>query len=147
MVIETRAIPSTNAIDSSSKAQITIFHCFNAINNVSFLDSDRYDIKTLKIPCSSMIREVVLLKAFEAGADAVLVLACPEGSCHYIEGNIRARKRVSKIKYLLDEIGIDGRRLNIFNIQPDDKSAVSHIIDQTMVELASLGHSPAALIR
>ncbi len=43
--------------------------------------------RSIKLPCSSMTREVVLLKAFEAGADAVVVLVCPEGSCRYLEGN------------------------------------------------------------
>lgn len=143
MVIETRPVPSANAIDTLSKAQITIFHCFNAINNVSFLDGDSCKIKSIKLPCSSMTREVVLLKAFEAGADAVVVLVCPEGSCDYLEGNIRARKRVARMKKLLDEIGIDGRRLNIFNIHRADQSAVDHVIDQTLSDLASLGPNPA----
>ena len=95
------------------------------------------------MPCSSLTREVVLLKAFEAGADAVVVLVCPEGACHYLEGNIRARKRVAKVKKLLDEIGLDGRRLNIYNISPGDRSAVESIIGQTVSDLVALGPSPA----
>lgn len=90
-----------------------------------------------------MTREVVLLKAFEAGADAVIVLACPEGVCHYLEGNLRARKRVENVKRLLDEIGFDGRRLNIYNVSPGDQAAIKSIIAATVSELAALGSTPA----
>jgi coenzyme F420-reducing hydrogenase delta subunit len=90
-----------------------------------------------------MSRDVVLLKTFEAGADAVVVLVCPEGTCHYLEGNLRDRKRVARVKNILNEIGLDGRRLNIFNVSPEDQSAVERIIGQTVSNLAALGPSPA----
>lgn len=96
------------------------------------------------MPCSSITHEVFLLRAFEAGADAVVVLVCPEGQCRYLEGNVRAAKRVARMKKLVDEIGLDGRRLNIFHIPLRDKSAVERIINQTVCDLASLGPNPAA---
>ena len=55
-----------------------------------------------------MTREVVLLRAFEAGADAVVVMVCPQDTCHYLQGNVRTAKRVTRVKKLLDEIGLDG---------------------------------------
>ena len=122
--------------------KITIFHCASAIGDIT-LSEDNYELRTINMPCSGMTREVVLLKAFEAGADAVVVLVCPEGACHYLEGNLRARKRVAKVKKILDEIGLDGRRLNIYNISPDDRSAVESIIGQTVSNLAALGLCPA----
>jgi coenzyme F420-reducing hydrogenase delta subunit len=91
-----------------------------------------------------MTREVFLLKAFEAGASAVVVLVCPEGTCRYLEGNLRARKRVARVKELLGEIGIGGQRLNLFNIPHGDRSAVDAIIMQTISELATLGPLPLA---
>jgi coenzyme F420-reducing hydrogenase delta subunit len=122
--------------------RITIFHCCNAIGNIA-LSEDDYELRTVNMPCSGMSRDVVLLKAFEAGADAVVVLVCPEGTCHYLEGNLRARKRVARVKNILNEIGLDGRRLNIFNVSPEDQSVVERIIGQTVSNLASLGPSPA----
>lgn len=145
MAIETRSSPSKNAISRLPKAQITIFHCINIAKDISFSEGENYEVKSIKLPCSSMTREIVLLKAFEANADAVIVLVCPEGSCRYIEGNIRAKKRVTRMKKLLDEIGIDGRRLNIFNIDYDDQSTINHIIEQTLADLANLGPNPANL--
>lgn len=121
---------------------ITVFHCFNAIDNIVG-QTDDYNVRSIRMPCSGMTREVVLLKAFEAGADAVVVLACPEGTCRYLEGNLRARKRVATVKKILDEIGLDGRRLNFYNIAPGDQATVERIIEQTAGDLATLGPSPA----
>ncbi len=85
-----------------------------------------------------------LLKAFESGSDAVVLLVCPEGQCHYVQGNVRAAKRVARVKKLIDEIGLDGRRLNLYNVSPGDRSAIERIMDQTVHDLASLGPNPAA---
>jgi coenzyme F420-reducing hydrogenase delta subunit len=126
------------------RPKITIFHCFNALNSINDSINNKFDVKEVKMPCSSMTREVFLLRAFEAGADAVVVMVCPEGSCRYIEGNIRAGKRVARMKRLLDEIGLDGRRLNIFFVTDGDHPAIEHIINQTMDSLVILGPNPAA---
>jgi F420-non-reducing hydrogenase iron-sulfur subunit len=122
--------------------RITVFHCCNAIGDTTG-QIDDCEVRGINMPCSGMTREVVLLKAFEAGADAVIVMACPEGKCHYLEGNLRARKRVATVKKLLDEIGFDGRRLNFYNISPEDQAAVKGIIEKTASDLATLGPNPA----
>ena len=126
------------------KPKITVFHCFNALGNTAGADSSEYDIHSVKMACSSMTREVFLLRAFEAGADAVIVMVCPEGSCRYMEGNIRAGKRVAHVKKLLDEIGLDGRRLNIYHVPENDSHAIEVIITQTVSDLAVLGPNPAS---
>ena len=146
MVIKTtpRIVEEANgSAESKYKPNITVFHCFNALNSAEFLAEKSGEIRSVKLPCSSMNREVVLLRAFEAGADAVVVLACPEGTCRYVQGNLRAAKRVARVKKILDEIGIGGRRLNFFNIVHNDQSAVDSIIEQTIIELEKLGPNPA----
>jgi F420-non-reducing hydrogenase iron-sulfur subunit len=123
-------------------SRITVFRCGNVSGDITGLDDD-CEVRDIIMPCTGMTREVVLLKAFEAGADAVVVLACPEGTCRYLEGNLRARKRVATVKKLLDEIGLDGRRLNFYNVAPEDRDAAERIIKQTASDLAVLGPSPA----
>jgi coenzyme F420-reducing hydrogenase delta subunit len=126
------------------KYKLSIFHCFNALNNTAFLTEDDYQVKGIKLPCSSMIRELVLLRAFEAGADAVIVLGCPKGTCRFVQGNLRAEKRVTRVKQMLDDIGIDGKRLNFFNIKHGDATSVEKIVKDTIYGLAALGPNPAA---
>jgi F420-non-reducing hydrogenase iron-sulfur subunit len=127
-----------------SKFKISIFHCANALYKVELSDTEDYSIRSIGLPCSSMTREAFLLKAFESGADAVLVMVCPENSCHYLEGNIRAIKRVNRTKNLLDEIGLDGRRLNIYHLPPGDQTRVEQIINETLANLKEMGLNPAA---
>jgi len=128
------------------RPKITIFHCINAFNDkrTSPLTSgDGFETHIVKLPCSSMVKDVYLLRAFEAGADAVVVLVCPERQCRHLEGNIRAKKRVERLKNLLDEIDFDSRRLSIFNLALGDEAAAAEIIQKTLAELADLGPSPA----
>ena len=146
MVINTVASPRIDRLLTDKKlgkTRITVFHCFNALSNVSS-ENGSYETQSVKMPCSSMTREVFLLRAFEAGADVVIVLACPEGSCRYMEGNIRAGKRVARMKKLLDDIGFDGRRLNIFQVSQGDRPAVERIIQQNIADLAVLEPDPVA---
>jgi F420-non-reducing hydrogenase iron-sulfur subunit len=147
MVVEARPriieAPAPAGRKESSKTRITLFSCFNAVSNVRSVDNTDVEVENIKLPCSSMTRESVLLRAFEAGADAVLVLVCPLGGCRHLDGNIRAAKRVERMKTLLDQIGIDGRRLNLFNVTVDDPAAVDRLIARTVSELAELGPNPA----
>ena len=134
-------------MDKNLKPKITLFHCINSFNESSSLPltgKNDFEMKIIKLPCSSMVKDVFLLRAFEAGSDGVLVLVCPEGQCRYVEGNLRARKRVEWVQNLLDEIGLNGRRLSICNISSDNKVGVSQIIQKTLKDLDELGPNPAA---
>jgi coenzyme F420-reducing hydrogenase delta subunit len=149
MTTDTLSKPPTGTspcVQDLVKARITLFHCCNALGSTSLsqLKNDACEIQSVTMPCSSMTRELFLLKAFEAGASAVVVLVCPEGTCRYLEGNLRAEKRVARVKKLLDEIGLGGQRLNLFNIPHGDQSAVDAIIVQTISDLATLGPLPVA---
>lgn len=133
-------------MDKNFKPKITLFHCINTLSDGASLpitNEADLELRIVKLPCSSMVKDVFLLRAFEAGSDAVIVLVCPEGECRYVEGNIRAKKRVGWVKNLLDEIGLDGRRLSIFNISSGDDTTAAQIIQKTTLDLADLGPNPA----
>ena len=128
------------------KPKITLFHCINAFDEaaeLSLTDMGNCEIKTVKMGCSSMVKDVFLLRAFEAGADGVIVLVCPEGQCRFLEGNIRAKKRVAWVQNLLDEIGLDGRRLSLANMATGDNAAADQTINNLLKNLAVLGPNPA----
>ena len=128
------------------RPKITFFYCINAFSDAPsspLTGGDGFEAHLVKLPCSSMVKDVYLLRAFEAEADAVVVLVCPEGQCRYLEGNIRAKKRVERLKILLDKIDFDSRRLSIFNLALGDQAAAAEIIQKILSELAELGPSPA----
>ena len=127
--------------------KISVFHCINVFVDGEALLTPGNGSATLdfiKLPCSSMVKDVFMLRAFETGADAVLVLVCPEGACRYVEGNLRAKKRVGWVQNLLDEIGLDGNRLQLFNVGFEDTEALERIIEKTVSQLTALGPNPAA---
>jgi len=71
------------------------------------------------VPCGGRIDPRYILKAFEGGALAVLVLACPKGHCKSMEGNLRALRRVNFVKDLLAEAGLDAGSVQV---QPTGKT-------------------------
>jgi len=129
------------------KIKLTLFYCINSFRQIKDPILEGFEIKAIKMPCSSMTKDVYLLRAFEAGADAVLVFVCPEDSCRYAEGSIRARKRVQWVQGLLDEIGMDGKRqLSIFNINAGDNETAKAIIKNKLKELKEIkNHDPGSL--
>jgi coenzyme F420-reducing hydrogenase delta subunit len=80
-----------------------------------------FETEMILVPCSGKLQPEHLLKAFEAGADAVLLLTCRDGDCRYLEGRRRTERRVGYVRGLLDEIGLGGERLLLM-----DSTEVSH---------------------
>ncbi|MBC8448999.1 MAG: hydrogenase iron-sulfur subunit, partial [Chloroflexi bacterium] len=67
----------------------------------------KYDpnVRIVKLPCSGRIDPLFLVKAFEQGADGVLVSGCHPGDCHYVSGNLLARRRFTAFRELLNFLG------------------------------------------
>lgn len=129
---------------SQGTSRITVFHCINVFGDDDALPAiANGELNFIKLPCSSMVKDVYLLRAFEAGADAVVVLVCAEGACRCVEGNLRAKKRVKWVKALLDEIGMDGRRLALFNVAAGDTRSAGRCIQEAQAVAAALGPNPA----
>lgn len=133
MTTQTRRSTRTATVTRATP-RVTVFHCVNVLNGRA-PDADTR-VSFIRMPCSLMTREVFLLKAFEAGAEAVVVLTCPEGACKNLDGNIRAGKRVGRVKKLLDEIGLDGRRLSLRHVSQADGRAIEQIVDQARQALS-----------
>ena len=69
------------------------------------------NVRVLKFPCTGRIDPVFILKAFQQGADGVLVSGCHPGDCHYIAGNFHARRRFAAFRKLLEFVGVNLDRL------------------------------------
>src|SRR5512136_365944 len=97
--------------------QIYLFCCVSNFDPAE-LGEMGGEFKTIPLPCSGKADILYLTKAFETGADGVAVLMCPEGECRYLEGNLRARKRLEAVDALLNEAGLGRGRAVV--IQLDD---------------------------
>ena len=75
-----------------------------------------FPVKEVVVPCAGRLQPEHFLKAFEDGADAIGVFCCEEGNCHHLEGNQRCARRLDHVNGLLDQVGLGGNRLMIFNL-------------------------------
>jgi F420-non-reducing hydrogenase iron-sulfur subunit len=89
--------------------------------------------------CSGKIDATHVLNAFQQGADGVLILGCPEGDCHYQDGNYEARKKVYILQRLLELQGIDRERLRIELGTDPDGSTIPQLVQEMSRALAKLG--------
>jgi len=71
------------------------------------------NVRPIRVMCSGRVDPSFILRAFQLGADGVLVAGCHPGDCHYQEGNFKALRRVLMLKRILREFGIDERRLRL----------------------------------
>jgi F420-non-reducing hydrogenase iron-sulfur subunit len=100
------------------------------------------NVRVLRFPCTGKIEENHILAAFEQGVDGVLVAGCLEGGCHFLEGNLRARKRVERVKRILEEVGLEPQRLEMFNLSSAEGPRFAQIVKEMSDRIEPLGPSP-----
>lgn len=100
------------------------------------------NVKIIKLPCTGKVDILYLLKAFEDGADGVYVAGCLEGNCHFTDGNIKAKRRIARAKKLLDEIGLGGTRLEMYNMSASMGPKFAEVAREMTERIKELGPSP-----
>ncbi|MCK5223856.1 hydrogenase iron-sulfur subunit [Candidatus Calescamantes bacterium] len=99
------------------------------------------NVRIVRLPCTGKVDTILLMKAFEQGADGVFIAGCLEGECHFLEGNFRAKKRVAYVKRLLAEVGIDPLRVEMFNLSSADGPRFAEITEDMTARIKKLGPS------
>jgi len=91
----------------------------------------------------------MVLKAFSEGADGVLIVGCHPGSCHYVDGNLKALKRHALLSLLLQQLGIERERVQLVWAAASEGAALAAAIDRMTGQLRSLGplQWPKAVLR
>jgi len=100
-------------------------------------------IETIELPCAGKVDELLLLAAFEKGADAVFVLGCLEHECMNMKGAARARKRLEHARDILNQAGIGGERLVMYNVSGTLGPRFAQIEAEMAALAEKLGASPA----
>ena len=99
-------------------------------------------IKVVRVPCTGKVDLLHILSAFETGVDGVYVAGCLEGECHFLTGNLRAKKRVMYAKGLLEEVGISGERVAMYNLSAAEGARFAQIAREMTDRIRDLGPSP-----
>ena len=97
------------------------------------------NVRIIRLPCTGKVDAILLMKAFEDGADGVFVAGCMEGECHFLEGNLRAKKRVAYVKRLLEEVGTNPQRVEMFNLSSAMGGRFAEIAEQMTQKIKELG--------
>jgi coenzyme F420-reducing hydrogenase delta subunit/ferredoxin len=97
------------------------------------------NLRIVRLPCSGRIDFNLLIKAFEVGADAMLVSGCHPGDCHYNTGNYHARRRWMLFRPLLEVLGFDMRRLHFAWISAAESRKFQQTVKQVVEETRQLG--------
>jgi coenzyme F420-reducing hydrogenase delta subunit len=94
-----------------------VFYCSNHLDAGQFAGLcrglQRDNVKTIGLPCSGKVDVPYLIKAFETGADGVVIATCKKSECRHFEGSPRAHKRAEAVESLLEEIGMEAGRMAV----------------------------------
>ena len=99
------------------------------------------NVRVLRLPCTGKVDISYIMHAFEKGVDGVIVAGCLEGGCHFQEGNLRAKKRVALARQVLGEAGIEGERLEMFNLSSAEGQTFADIVEIMTQRVKKLGPS------
>jgi F420-non-reducing hydrogenase iron-sulfur subunit len=100
------------------------------------------NLRVVRVMCSGRVDERMILKAFAAGADGVLVCGCHPGDCHYQRGNLNARRRVTGLRPFLEAVGIGRDRLRLEWISASEGPKVATTVSSFVESVKQLGPSP-----
>ncbi len=98
--------------------------------------------RIIRVMCSGRVHPAFVLRAFELGADGVLVSGCHFGDCHYLFGNERAVEQFEKTKALLKILGVEEGRVRLEWISAAEGVKFGRVIDDFVAAVGALGPSP-----
>ncbi len=108
--------------------------CFSCRFSWAYLgdeDTLKTQIKNwIPIICSGKLDAKHIIEAFSRGADGVLILGCPEGDCHYQDGNFEARKRIALLRKTIEACGIDPERIRLVLAKDPRGTTIAELIEQ-----------------
>ena len=97
------------------------------------------NIKMIRVPCTGRIDPVFIIKAFEKGADGVLISGCHPNDCHYNTGNFHARRRWIFFRELLDFMGIDSTRLHFSWVSASEGKKFVDVVTEVVEKVREQG--------
>jgi F420-non-reducing hydrogenase iron-sulfur subunit len=100
------------------------------------------NVRIIRTPCTGRLEVEYFMKAFENGADGVIVAGCEEGSCHFKEGNLAAKRRVNYTRQLLSESGLEMERLRMVNVSAAGARKFTDVVQDMVETVRKLGPSP-----
>ncbi len=99
------------------------------------------NIRVIRVPCSGRVNPYFIIKALQSGWDGVLVSGCHPGDCHYISGNLAARRRFAVLNDLLEYIGIEPGRVSFSWVSASEGDKFAKVVKDVVNKVKDLGPS------
>lgn len=97
------------------------------------------NILPIGVMCSGRVNPLFILKALKEGADGVLVSGCHPGDCHYVRGNMFARRRFAVLKRLLEYIGVEPDRFQVSWVSASEGAKFVDVANEVTESVRVLG--------
>ena len=96
------------------------------------------DVRVIRVPCSGRVDPLYIIKALQEGADGVLVSGCHPGDCHYISGNLVARRKFAMLKSFLEYVGIEPERVQFSWVSASEGGRFAALIEKVVNDVRKL---------
>jgi F420-non-reducing hydrogenase iron-sulfur subunit len=96
-------------------------------------------IRIIRVPCTGRVDPLLVAKAFQQGADGVLVSGCHPGDCHYAEGNYYMRRRYAVLRQLLSFLGVEEGRFRLEWVSASEGKKFARVITEFTAQVTALG--------
>jgi len=100
------------------------------------------NLKSIRVMCSGRVDPAFVLEALRKGVDGVLIAGCHPGDCHYQSGNYKTNRRVKLLKKLLEELGIDPKRVRFEYVSASEGKKFATVVTEFVAEIKQLGPNP-----
>jgi len=97
------------------------------------------NVRLIRLPCTGRINPFYIIKALQHGADGVLVSGCYPGECHYISGNLIARRKFAFLNSFLNYIGIEEDRTTFTWVSASEGDKFARVIEEVTAKVKALG--------
>jgi F420-non-reducing hydrogenase iron-sulfur subunit len=103
------------------------------------------NLKSIRVMCSGRVDPAFVLEALRKGVDGVLIAGCHPGDCHYQSGNYKTNRRVKLLKKLLEELGIDPKRVRFEYVSASEGQKFATVVTEFVAEMKKLGPNPLTI--
>lgn len=100
------------------------------------------NVRIVRVPCTGKVDVMLMLRAFQKGADGVYCVGCLDGTCHYNTGNLRCRERVDHVQTILDEMGMEKDRVRMYNLSSGEGPTFAAYAKEMTGYIKEVGPSP-----
>jgi len=99
------------------------------------------NIRIIRVQCSGMVHPNLVIDALTKGADAVMIIGCHPGDCHYLEGNLRAKARADAIEVMLEDFGLEPDRFRLEWVSAAEAPRFAEVVSEVVGKVRKLGPS------